>query len=262
MNGCSHVIYLISSNLIASYLSCPSMDQKNLDRKTFSDFNLTENVPEYSWWVTLSYDAIIASGLAACSIQNEFFTNVEFFDAVTNVNFDGASGKVRLDPTTQTRDVNSVRYAVMNMLTDSEGSVGDKLLFQSRVATYYDLSRSDNAALQVTPFIYADNSTIPPKALPPLEVDQSLIGQGIRISGLVLCGLTILHAVGWMCFTRYYRRSKFIRGSQPPFLYMLCVGVIVMATSIIPMGLQEPVSTQALDVACMSQLWLLSAGFT
>ncbi|KAI2509785.1 hypothetical protein MHU86_4638 [Fragilaria crotonensis] len=28
------------------------------------------------------------------------------------------------------------------------------------------------------------------------------------------------------------------------------------------MGLQEPVSTEALDVACMSQLWLLSAGFT
>ncbi|KAI2509784.1 phosphatidylinositol phospholipase C [Fragilaria crotonensis] len=140
---------------------------KNLDRKTFSDFNLTENAPEYSWWVTLSYDAIIASGLAACSIQNEFFTNVEFFDAVTKVNFDGASGKVRLDPKTQTRDVNSVRYAVMNMLTVSEGSVGDKLLFQSRVATYYDLSRSDNAALQVTPFIYADNSTIPPNQLPP-----------------------------------------------------------------------------------------------
>ncbi|KAI2509762.1 G-protein coupled GABA receptor [Fragilaria crotonensis] len=235
---------------------------KNLDRKTFSDFNLTENVPEYSWWVTLSYDAIIASGLAACSIQKEIFTNIEFFEAVTNVEFDGASGKVRLDPKTQSRDVNTVRYALMNMLTDSQGSVGDKLRFQARVASHYDLSSSDKAAVQVTPFIFADNSTTPPDQLPPLEVDQSLIGQGIRISGLVLCGLTILNAVGWMLFTRYYRRSKVIRGSQPPFLYMLCVGVIVMATSIIPMGLQEPVSKQALDVACMSQLWLLSAGFT
>ncbi len=233
-----------------------------MDRKTFSDFNLTENVPEYSWWVTLSYDAIMASGLAACSIQKENFTNVEFFEAVTNVKFDGASGKLRLDPTTQTRDVNSVRYALMNMLTEDQGSVGEKLVFESRVASYYDLSSSGNPALQVTPFIFADNSTVPPNQLPPLVVDQSLIGQGIRASGLVLCGLTILKAVGWMCFTRYYRKSKFIRGSQPPFLYMLCVGVIVMATSIIPMGLQEPVSTQALNVACMSQLWLLSVGFT
>ena len=204
----------------------------------------------------------MASGLAACSIQKENFTNVEFFEAVTNVKFDGASGKLRLDPTTQTRDVNSVRYALMNMLTEDQGSVGEKLVFESRVASYYDLSSSGNPALQVTPFIFADNSTVPPNQLPPLVVDQSLIGQGIRASGLVLCGLTILKAVGWMCFTRYYRKSKFIRGSQPPFLYMLCVGVIVMATSIIPMGLQEPVSTQALNVACMSQLWLLSVGFT
>ena len=35
-----------------------------------------------------------------------------------------------------------------------------------------------------------------------------------------------------------------------------------MAASIIPMSLQEPLPTSALNVACMSQLWLLSAGFT
>lgn len=236
--------------------------QKNLDRQTFSDFNLTENVPEYSWWVTLAYDAMLLPALAACSIQKDFFTNQELFDSFTNVEFDGASGKVQLDPKTQTRDVSSVRYALMNMLIDEQGSTADRIRFEAKVATYYDLSRDDIPALTVEAFIFADNSTVPPSPLPPLVVDQNLIGQGVRVSGLVLCGLTILMALGWICFTMYYRGAKFVRGSQPPFLYMLCVGVIVMACAIIPMSLQEPVSTQVLNVACMAQLWLISAGFT
>ena len=205
---------------------------------------------------------MLLPALAACAIQKESFTREELFDVITHFEFDGASGKVRLDPKTQTRDVSSVRYALMNMLIGGPGSETGTLLFEARVSMYYDLSKNDNTALIVEPFIFADNSTTPPYPLPPLVVDQNYIGDGVRVSGLVLCGLTILTALGWICFTVYYRRSKFIRGSQPPFLYMLCVGVIVMACAIIPMSLQEPVSIELLNVACMAQLWLLSAGFT
>ncbi|KAI2509780.1 hypothetical protein MHU86_4633 [Fragilaria crotonensis] len=181
---------------------------------------------------------------------NEFFTNVEFFDAVTNIEFDGASGKVRLDPKTQTRDVNSVRYALMNMLTDSQGSVGDKLLFQSKsqpttisVAATIRFCKSHHSSMPTTPQFRPINCL--------LEVDQSLIGQGIRTSGLVLCGLTILNAVGWMCFTILPQIQI-----HPRLTTSLSVHALRWrdrdGNLHHSMGLQEPVSTEALNVACLS----------
>jgi len=235
--------------------------KRNLDRQFFVDYNLTENKPLYSWWISLCYDAFLLPALAACSIEKDFFTNDELFHAIAHTEFQGASGYVRLAPDKQTRDPSSVRYAMSNMLIDNEASVDGKVRFKARVATFIDFSQ-DNPTQRVNPFIYADNSTTPPNSLPPLEVNQNLISQGIRTTGLVLCGLVIFVSLAWIIFSYYYRHRKFVRGSQPPFLYMVCVGVILMATAIIPMSLQEPVSQQGLDIACMSSPWLFSAGFT
>jgi hypothetical protein len=54
-----------------------------------------------------------------------------------------------------------------------------------------------------------------------------------------------------------------VRSSQPEFMLIICFGVVIMAASIIPMGLQETnVKDQAgLNVACMSVPWLLTIGF-
>lgn len=43
---------------------------------------------------------------------------------------------------------------------------------------------------------------------------------------------------------------------------MLCVGTVIMASSIVPLSLQEPVPKEGLDIACMSVPWLYSIGFS
>ena len=204
---------------------------------------------------------MLLPGLAACSIEKDFFTNKELFEAMTYYQFEGASGNVSLDHTTQTRDFRSVRYAMMNMLNVGQGPTPGKIKFKAGVSMYYDLSRAD-PVIDVAPFIFADNTTTPPLPLPAIEVKQNLINGSLIAVCLTLCAITILTALGWICFTWYYRKARFVRGSQPPFLYMLCVGVIIMAISIIPMSLQEPVPNPSLNIACMAQLWLFSAGFT
>jgi ABC-type branched-subunit amino acid transport system substrate-binding protein len=234
---------------------------KNKDKQIFVNFNFTKDEPVYSFWSALAYDAILLPAYAACSIDKEFFSSDDLFNAISKSEFDGATGRIRLSRDAQTRDPASIQSSLDNLVIDEAASTDGKVRFKRRIV---DLIRFDdvNHGESVNPFIYSDNSTNPPLPLPPLEVNFNLINNASRASGLALCALVILIALGWIAFTYIHREAKFIRGSQPPFLYMLCVGVIVMAASIIPMSLQEPMPTSSLNVSCMSQLWLLSAGFT
>lgn len=234
---------------------------KNVDKQLFVDYNLTEEVPLFSFWIGLTYDALILPAYAACSIDKEFFTGEELFKAISRTEFLGATGPIQLSSDTQTRDPVSVTFGLKNVFIDESASVNGTVRFQSRISTIFH-SRDGIFSGHVNPYIYSDNSTIPPLSLPPVEVTTKLISDGSRILGLILCGLVIVIAMGWMAFVFFHRKAKYIRGSQPPFLCMLCIGVIVMAASIIPMSLQGGVPTTGLNVVCMSQLWLLSAGFT
>ena len=234
---------------------------KNVDDEFFVNYNLTKEEPIFSYWVALAYDSVLLPVFAACSIDKEFFSAEELFQAISLSDFQGATGRIRLSNDTQTRDPMSIQFAVMNAVIAEGTSDDGKVRFERRTT---ELVRFDEAGHGdiLNDFIYSDNSTNPPLPMPPLEVNLNLINNGSRISGLALCALVILIALGWMVFTYLHRRAKYIRGSQPPFLYMLCIGVIVMTASIIPMSLQEPIPISTLNVSCMSQLWLLSAGFT
>jgi gamma-aminobutyric acid type B receptor len=55
--------------------------------------------------------------------------------------------------------------------------------------------------------------------------------------------------------------SDVVKSSQPFFLIQLCLGTLIMASSIIPMSLQEPISERSLDMACMCSPWLLFNGY-
>ncbi|KAI2510939.1 G-protein coupled GABA receptor [Fragilaria crotonensis] len=234
---------------------------KNEGKQMFVNFNLTEEEPLYSFWFALAYDAILLPAYAACSIDKEFFSSDELFNAISQSEFIGSTGHILLSREAQTRDPASIQSSLDNFVIDEAASKDGIVRFKRRIVElirYEEVNHGDT----VNPFIYSDNSTNPPLPMPPLEVNFNLINSASRTSGLALCALVIVVALGWIAFTYLHRDAKYIRGSQPPFLYMLCIGVILMAASIIPMSLQEPMPTSSLNVSCMSQLWLLSAGFT
>jgi hypothetical protein len=58
-----------------------------------------------------------------------------------------------------------------------------------------------------------------------------------------------------------FMNSDVVKSSQPFFLIQLCLGTLIMASSIIPMSLQEPISERGLDMACMCTPWLFFSGY-
>ena len=208
----------------------------------------------------LNYDAVIALGLAACEAPQEFFTGPEFYNTLVRTEFEGVSGLVRFSHDTGTRNEQGVKYRIENVRLAAKQSSNQTYGFNTATAALVDFLES-NPIQTESGFVYAGGSTVPPTSLPPLTVDLNLIGTGIRVTGLLLGTFTMLCAIGWMIWTSYYRNIDCVRISQPVFLCQLCVGTFIMASAIIPMSMQEPISQRGLNIACMSTPWLLSLGF-
>jgi hypothetical protein len=50
--------------------------------------------------------------------------------------------------------------------------------------------------------------------------------------------------------------------SQPMFLWMVCAGTLVMASSIFAFGIEDDIASyQASSIGCMTALWLFCLGF-
>jgi gamma-aminobutyric acid type B receptor len=107
-----------------------------------------------------------------------------------------------------------------------------------------------------------------PLNLPPVDLKTNQIGNLMYV-GLVALSISAILAVGAGYWTWHFRKHWVVRASQPIFLEMIAAGVLIMCISIIPMSaddgnfLSTTGDAQLLGTAvCMSQVWLLSVGFT
>jgi hypothetical protein len=202
-----------------------------------------------------NYDAVIAFGIAACEAKSEFFTGQELYDQIKSTAFDGASGRVSFDPLTGTRRSETVNFLVSNMVKNQQLSTADSIKFD-----VFPSIEVEGATIHVLkPFVYAGNGWVHPQSLPTNAMEMNLIPIGLRIFGWLLAGLVILLSSWFIWWTIRHRKKSMIRASQPIFLCQLCVGTIIMASSIIPLSLQEPV--KGLDASCMAIPWLFTTGF-
>ena len=95
---------------------------------------------------------------------------------------------------------------------------------------------------------------------PPEDLHQ--LGS-IRYVGWGLAGVAVIMALCSSAWVIRYRQTQIVRTLQPAFLVTISAGVLVMALSLIPLGIDdEIVSENWCDVSCMSIPWLLSLGFT
>jgi hypothetical protein len=211
----------------------------------------------------LNYDAVMALGIAACEAKQNFFTGPELYQTLVETEFEGVSGLVRFSNNTGTRDEQGVLYNIQNVRIARNQTNGQFYTFQSIKAVEVDFSDNSTPVKEVNTFVYAGGSTTPPKALPPNDIELNLIPQGIRITGFVLGGLSMLIALWWLLWTIYYRNKDVVRIAQPIFLCQLIVGAFIISTAVISMSMQETTvaNQHGLDVACMATPWLLSIGF-
>jgi ABC-type sugar transport system substrate-binding protein len=105
-----------------------------------------------------------------------------------------------------------------------------------------------------------------PLVLPELEMDNNLIGN-LHVVGYILFGIVVSTALFCAAWTLQSRKNHVVRASQPIFLVMVCVGVLVMASSLIPLsfddhGDRDSLSDREGALICMSTPWLACSGFT
>ena len=101
-----------------------------------------------------------------------------------------------------------------------------------------------------------------PLVLPPIEVDENYI-EGLAILGYVLFSLIATVSLGLMVWTQLHKNTRVIKASQPFFLQMIIVGILIFSSAIVPLTIDtDRHSQEASDIACMTVPWLLTVGFT
>mmetsp|Transcript_49722 Transcript_49722/g.120531 ORF Transcript_49722/g.120531 Transcript_49722/m.120531 type:complete len:870 (+) Transcript_49722:265-2874(+) len=222
------------------------------DPNVFDGFDFRYPGPNYPQYI--NYDAVISLGLAACQTDKYLFTGEELFQSLLHVQFDGASSFVSFNNVTGTRK--SVPFKVDNILMVEKDS--KTLGFVQKPASLVD---GLGQVTTLEDFVYWDNTTTAPLPLPEVDHDLDLVPTSLLAIGLTFCAIAMLMSVVWACWVWFERTSKVVKFSQPFFLLQLCLGCLVLASSIIPMSLQEPVSQQGLNIACMSTPWLVFCGY-
>jgi hypothetical protein len=212
------------------------------------------------------YEAAIALGLAACqSTENAidsdkgiFLDGKDHFNNVVNSVFQGVNGDVVFDRETGSKEYNYTLYKVTNFVDEpvpEEGVVRFK-------ETYTHVFK-EGAWRELSPFIFNDGSTVPLGDIPPASLDNTVINLATRATVLFMCGIVLILGIGLMVWTRKHKKTRVVLASQPFFLLTLCVGVMIMGCTIIPLSIDHGVaSLDGCTVACTSVLWLGAMGFS
>jgi ABC-type sugar transport system substrate-binding protein len=101
-----------------------------------------------------------------------------------------------------------------------------------------------------------------PLRLPDVQMTYNSLG-GLVVLGYTLFAFVALLSILLLCWTCVNRNARTIRASQPVFMAMLCVGSLIMASAMIPLGIEDrrSYSQKGTDIACMSIPWLMAIGF-
>ncbi|CAB9508824.1 Gamma-aminobutyric acid (GABA) B receptor [Seminavis robusta] len=102
------------------------------------------------------------------------------------------------------------------------------------------------------------------------EVNMSVLPQAqlnqlgsIRAVGWTLAAIVLFTSLVYSVWCVYFRRHFVVRSLQPMFLLLICGGVFVMGSALIPLSFDDEIaSPEGMSIACSSIPWLLSVGFT
>lgn len=207
------------------------------------------------------YDATIALGLAACSVTQgeDFFDGKSHYDAFKRMRFTGATGDLFFEQDTGSRDPNSALFQMFNYAESPESEGSDEVSFVDDTTALFQ----NGEWIIDEPFVYNDGTTVIRPDLPDVSVDYKYIGTGLRAAGLVLCALVMLQAIGFALFTKTNQASRVVKASQPVFLYIICLGTLIMSAAIIPLSIDDEIaSVSGCSIACQSVPWLICNGFS
>jgi len=214
------------------------------------------------------YDATIAMGISAClaiGLNNgvSFGAASQYSLLTQRTRFYGATGNVIFSKKTGSRTYNSTYYQLINYVNEEliDVKTGKKRIvhLMNTAAIYHEgeWSKGEKA------FVYSNGITDPPDSLPPQLGDYNYPTYFLRGVALFFCVFSIVMAIGFGVWTWFNRSTRVIQASQPFFLYLICAGVIMVATSIIPFSIDDEHHSQSsCNRACIAVFWLLFPGLS
>jgi multiple sugar transport system substrate-binding protein len=97
----------------------------------------------------------------------------------------------------------------------------------------------------------------------PEADSQNLINEDFRDAAWGLSGLMCVVCVSLMIWTFRHRNNRVMRAFQPFLLFQSTVGLLLMSSSIIPLGFDDSwYDVDVLNITCMLSPWLYVVGFT
>ena len=239
-----------------------------------SDYFETEVPTEYASFI---YDAVVAAGIGACRAFVQDGENGQHYESILQSSFTGASGNVRFKNNDDgepenSRDMTDVTFGIHNIRpteTDASGQRGyESILF----ATWNEENEHINPQGEVesgawkvldgVDFLYFGQTSDEPTPLRTVA-NANYIPTSTQRIGFALVGLSCflsLASGGWVLVNR---KEKIVTAGQPPFLYILCFGSILVAISLIFISFDEDkgFSKTQLDRGCSVFPWLFMFGY-
>jgi hypothetical protein len=212
------------------------------------------------------YEAAIALGLAACAVSpgiNEtegFFLNGKtHYERMVHTAFQGVSGDVVFNPETGSKEPNHTLYKVTNFVDAPISGDNNIVQYEEVLTNIYEKGQWK----KLNPFVFNDGSTNIPSDIPPVALIDDVVTPPIRISVLLLCGVIFLLVVGCITWTHKNRKTRVVLASQLFFLHIICVGVLLMGLTIVPLSIDHGIATlKECSIACTTVPWLAAMGFS
>lgn len=215
----------------------------------------------------VAYDVIMALGIAACQIPNEFFTGEELMDGLINIRIsDGASGTIALDPMTGSRLFNVTPYAIQNVITTGIDAITGLASYTLKTTSLYSADPVSHVAEwrsnKGQRFNYSGMTLLPPLGLDELDSRSIDIEPALYFCMTVIAAFVFLSAVVLAGWTWVNRSSHIVKASQPEFLIVICVGVCLMSGAVLGYSdASESYIFSWIGASCMLPYWLFCTGF-
>ncbi|CAF0946657.1 unnamed protein product [Didymodactylos carnosus] len=169
--------------------------------------------------------------------------NRELYLAVLkNVSFLGVSGRINVDE-------NGDRQAPFEIVNFQHGQIVHiGTITADGVVNYFS-----NVKVLYTGGVEEKPLDLPIRPIVKISF-SALIGM---IGGSVICTLLCFALI---VFTFYFNKHPVVKASSPTFLILMLIGVICLATSIIPRTLENYRQSSTLE--CISELWFANIGYS
>ena len=199
------------------------------------------------------YDAVMSIGMGACQSPNK-----TLHEGILQSKFFGASGRVSYNHQGD-RDLDNIPLGVYNIRRTTENENGIFVVSYQGVLT--DLWTNSTGWKHAEDFVYADGSTVAPSAERDI-LEENFLSAWQRGVGLSLMVVTWLLSLGCVMLLQVFRQDPLVQRSQPFFMVLICVGSVLMATSIFTLSWDEGEgwSEGQLDTACMMTPWFFFVG--